>query len=169
VSGHPDLRAWVAGEELPSGERAGLLDHVLRCSACRAGIAAQDPSRLFALLALEPVPAEVLERVSRRASEAVDRETARRAARSRGVAFAAIAAAVLLAAVVGVRWLSGDAAGPPPPPVRAETAPPRPAVEAAPAFPASIELLQSPGDADVVELSVGDVRVVMIFDERLDI
>jgi len=32
-----------------------------------------------------------------------------------------------------------------------------------------IELLDSPGSADVVEMTVGDVEVVMIFDEAMEI
>ena len=32
-----------------------------------------------------------------------------------------------------------------------------------------IELLSSPGDAEVVDFAIGDAQVVMIFDEELDI
>ena len=45
--------------------------------------------------------------------------------------------------------------------------PPMPAADTA--APRGVTLLDSPGDGQVVDLAVGDVRVVMIFDEALDL
>jgi len=42
------------------------------------------------------------------------------------------------------------------------------AAQAAPAH-ADVELLSSPGEGRVVDLTVGDTQVVMIFDPRLEL
>jgi hypothetical protein len=110
----------------------------------------------------------VLDRVSRRAQAAIAQEE-RRAATRRTYAWGSLAASILVAGLFGAYfWTQRDLEAPPPG---------RPAVvdvipAAAPdaAMPAGmIELLDSPGSADVVEMTVGDVEVVMIFDEAMEI
>jgi hypothetical protein len=120
-------------------------------------VAERDPSALFALLALEPVPSEVAERVSRRVALALPSERSARPA-SRGRALLPLAAALLLAGLLGTLvQLEG----------------PRPRQAAVPAASAALPVgmiqLLSPGTAEVLELSLADAEGVMIFDEGLDL
>jgi hypothetical protein len=168
VSGHPDLRPLIEGVDLASTERRDLLAHVRGCAACRADLASHDPSLLFSTLALEPVPAEVLDRVSQGAASAIARER-RRSATRRAYAWGSLAASILIAGLLGGYVWTQRGLEP--------TRPPRPEVvdvirAPAPeaAIPAAmIEILDSPGNADVVEMIVGDVEVVMIFDREMGI
>jgi anti-sigma factor RsiW len=169
VSGHPDLRALIDGLDLKQAERRELLAHLEGCAACRARIAAADPSLLFSVLALEPVPSDVLAQVSRRAATAISVER-QRSARRRGRLWRGAAASILVAGLAGAYfWISSNRPGPPsdvPPMVQAAT--PEAAAGAIPA--GMIELLESPGaSAEVVALEVGDVDIVMIFDEAMGI
>jgi hypothetical protein len=172
VSGHPELRPLVEGADLAPTERSRLLAHVRDCAACRADLASHDPSLLFSALALEPVPAEILDRVSRGAASAIGRER-RRAATRRVYAWGSLAASILIAGLLGgYVWTQRDLEpprSPRPEIVDAVRAPaPEPAEPAA--MPAAmIEILDSPGNADVVEMTVGDVEVVMIFDREMGI
>src|SRR6185436_15212855 len=61
VTAHVDP-AQLASATGPA--RLAQLAHLRACAACRRLVAAQDPSALFALLALAPVPAPVLDDVS---------------------------------------------------------------------------------------------------------
>jgi anti-sigma factor RsiW len=168
VSAHVDLRPLIDGVDLPAAERREVLAHLQGCAACRAELAGRDASLLFSVLALEPVPAEVLERVSERAAGAIAHEQ-RRSSTRRAWAWGSLAASILVAALGGAYFWSGKSPHAPPPiRARATEAIRAPAPEAA--MPAGmIELLESPGDADVVEMSIGDVEVVMIFDEAMEI
>ena len=126
------------------------------------------PERLFALLKLEPVPESILDRVSDGVAAGIARDERRPPAR-RLVAWGSIAASLLLAGVFGTYlWMGEDEAPPPEGAVR--TADPARTVPGDAAVPASmIEVLDSPGKADVVQVTVGDTELVMIFDEALDL
>ncbi|HKQ61548.1 MAG TPA: hypothetical protein VJS92_09650, partial [Candidatus Polarisedimenticolaceae bacterium] len=54
----------------PAGEGGARLAHLRDCASCRRQLADQDPSRLFGLLALAPIPesafAELEARLERR-------------------------------------------------------------------------------------------------------
>ena len=168
MNAHPDLQRLIDGASMPAAERRELLSHLRVCPACRAELATTDRSLLFSLLALEPVPDGVLERVSERAMAAIDRETNRRAAR-RGYVWRSLAASLLVAALAGAYFFDQEApeAPPPSPTGVAESVEP-PATDAV--IPTGmIELLDSPGSADVVEMLVGDLEVAMIFDEAMKI
>ena len=148
-SGLPERLDRAAGLE-----REELLDHVRICVRCRASLAEDDPSRLFALLARHAVPSRIVEGVSEGVREAIG-SSARSAAG--GSYAAAWAAALLLAAIAGWRLVS-----PVPVPVASKLAgPPRDRAE--------VDVLSSPGSAQVVDLAVGDAQIVMIFDEGLDL
>ena len=166
MSVHPDLQPLLDGGPLHKARRRELLEHVAGCAACRAALAAEDPSLLFSLLTLEPVPPSVLERVSRGVAQAA--EAAGRDRAPRRWALASLAASLFVAvALGGYAWLRPA----PAPVVQATQAEPVPRqMPADTAVPVGmIELLESPGEAQVLEIDVGQARLVMIFDEALDI
>jgi hypothetical protein len=155
TSDHPSLSPLLGGGAIAPAARRALLDHARGCAPCRARIAAEEPSLLFTLLALEPVPAAVLERISPAAIRSLARE------RSRGQGWIAAAAALVLAGVFGAYlW---DEAGP-----RVGSVALAPPATLATPY-GSLELLQSPGDAEVVEIQSDGIEIVMIFDEALEI
>jgi hypothetical protein len=156
---HPELRRWLADPPEPS-ERRALLVHLRGCPSCQAALAKEDPARLFALVALEPVPEGLLDRLSAGVAAQLDGPTAR-GRRRRG--WGAIAASLLLAAVLGTYLLQGQ--GEPSVPAGAMSAAASEPSSEEPAF----ELISSRGSAEVVDLSVGGDRFVMIFDEGLDL
>lgn len=166
MSGHPDPRPLLGGDELPQSERAELLRHLQGCAACRAVLAQEDPSGLFSLLALEPIPDTVLARISRGVSDEIARE-ARRSRSRRRYALGALAASLLLAGFLGlylrVEQGAPDTSRDPGRLAEREPAPVRLPEEVIPA--ALLEVLDSPGSADVVQISVGgNVDFIMIFD-----
>ncbi len=170
MSGHPDLTPILRGDDLPRAERRELLTHLHGCAACRATMADEDPSALFSLLALEPVPETVLARVSRGVADGIARESRRHSTR-RAYALGSVAASLVLAAFLGVYLRTDD--GPPGAPaippkvVDVETEAISAAENAVPA--GFFEVLDSPSSADVVSMSFDEVDFVMIFDEELGI
>jgi len=168
MSVHPDLRPLVEGADLPVAERRNILNHVRDCAPCRAELAGHDPSLLFSCLTLEPIPDGLLDRVSARAGAAIDRERRHRRSR-RALAWGSLAASFLVGGLfLAYAWSQRGSV--PAAPTRAATSETAPAGFLGAAVPAGmIEILDSPGSADVVEISVGDVEVVMIFDEALKI
>jgi hypothetical protein len=160
---HPSLECG----DLRPEERRELLVHLQGCETCRSRWAAEDPSVLFSLLAIEPVPGEVLERVSSGVESAIAAEAEREVGR-RWVAWGSLAASLLVATVLGA-YLWNQAPITAPVPV-ADSAAAVGAPEPEATIPAGmIEFLESPESAEVVEMSVGDVEVVMIFDEAMEI
>ena len=161
---HPETRRLIGLSDLPEGERRDVLDHVDRCAECRARLAAADPSALFALLALEPLPADALDRLTGRLEAELDRGAPRRL--TRWYVAASVAASLALGGFFG--WQAWQSA---PTPVVADGHPfpeLRELIESrAPAT--GIELISSPSDADLVDFAVGEAQVVMIFDKELDI
>jgi hypothetical protein len=108
----------------------------------------------------------VLDRVSERTEAAIERER-RRGRSRRALGWASLAASILAAALFIAQAWNQRGVETPGPTRAAEAGAVQPP---APAIPAGIiEILDSPGSADVVEMSVGDVEVVMIFDEAMKI
>lgn len=147
------MTAHVAPERLEAAsgpERGALLEHVRGCAACRAELAAAAPERLFALLALAPVPAPVLEAVSRevRAGAAASRAAATPLARR-----LAAAAVLAFAALTGSLTLLGPA---PPTPV-------------ARAVRADVEVAPTAAVSGVVDFTVGTTQVVMVYNGDLNL
>jgi hypothetical protein len=158
VSGHPDLDGLLDPRvPLPEPARTESLRHVSTCAACRARLAAEDPSRLFSLLALGAPPPAVLERLSRGVGEAVaaPAESDRRR-RVAAVLAASLAAAALLGGVLWRQSPGGTEVA------RSAASPPGPAI------PATVEADASAA-AHVIDLSIGDTQLIMIFDEGLDL
>jgi len=148
-------------ETLPEARRRELLAHAAGCAECHRRLAGENPANLFALLAVQPLPAGALERLSQRVDGEVSRRAATKRASGSWRAVASIAASLLLAVLFGTYVSQRDMG---PIPARAAAlelealAPPR-----------GIELMSSPGQAEVVDIEVGGTRVVMIFDKELNI
>jgi len=158
VRPHPDPEVLAAADGLAPDARMELLRHVAECSACRGIYVASDPARLFGLLAARPLPAARLDEVSAGVAAAIDsgaRSGGSRAAR----AATAIAASLVLAALT--LFLTEDR------PRGRAVAPFAGFAGVTPA--ASLTLLDSPGEARVMDLTMGDTQVVMIFDRELDL
>jgi hypothetical protein len=118
-----------------------------------------DPTAIFARLREIEIPADLLEAVSRNVSAALDGEAPRRSWIRPAAAWAA-AAALAVAVLV---------------PAALRPVPPAPHMAAVPAVAASetpragISSLRTPGPAQVLDLTVGDTQVVMIFDAELEL
>ena len=171
MTGHPSPQRLSELETAVGESRRELLEHVRDCADCRATVLAEEPSRLFALLTLDAVPPEILDRLSRRLDE---RPAAPRRPGRPLAAVLSLAASIVLAGFLGSYLLSH-----PPQEITALAVPPTADpvwVSSRPAQPQSarqagpvhgVELLSSPGAGKLVNLSVGETRVVMIFDEAL--
>jgi len=168
MTGHPDLRALRDPDLLAGPERDELLDHVAGCAACRDLLAESDPSRLFALLARTPVPAAVVSRLADRIESPAGRPPGAAAAVSPLRSYASLAASLLLAAALGAYalWTPFGAAEP-----GTSTIAMVPGLAAANGEKSggTVRLLSSPGEAQVIDLSVGGTRVTMIFDRELEL
>ena len=165
---HPEQRLVERYEELSPARREELLRPAAECESCRALLARRDPSRLFALLAVQPVASRDLDRLSAGLDREIDRLEPRGRGSRRWPAVASIAASLLLAGFVGLPVLRHA-----PDSSRGRMDEPRPAtalaVQHEPSPMAGVRLLSTPGDAQVMELAIGEMQVVMIFDEALDI
>jgi anti-sigma factor RsiW len=140
-------------DALEGKAREDVLRHAARCSRCREALIAEDQARLFGMLALESPSDEALERVSENVMRQVGEPRVLRQ-------LASVAASLLLAGIFGVYMMGNRGSGP--------TASLETALEA-PVVSDSIELIASPGEAQVMEFTVGETQIVMIFDEAMDI
>jgi anti-sigma factor RsiW len=147
VTDHPDLSRTDGAS---AAERRQALEHIARCERCRARWTADDPSRVFALLAIAPIPAVTVEQVS---LERIEKTPPPR----RAFKVVAVWAA---AACLGLAML-----------VSALRPGPSPAVHVADRKMgrAGVEVLEPRDGARVVDLTVGETQVVMVFDERLNL
>lgn len=160
---HTDPERLRSFDALPEEQRRTLLPHLRECASCRERWAAEDSSRLFSLLTLDAVPHSVLEQLSERVERALPQARAVRPI----YAVAGLAASLVLASLIGWYASSFRHGGP-------ATAPKGRIVDVQSVLEASapvrgIELLSSPGNAQVVGLDLGDTQVVMIFDEEMGI
>ena len=165
---HPESSLLERYEALTAGEREELLAHAESCPSCRQRLAEADPTRLFALLSRAPVGEQALERLGERLDRDLGRGDARRWGSPWFRAAASVAASLALAAVLGSFALRPPAGMPV---ASAPAAAPSGVVLAREGDPApgGVQLISSPGEAQVMELSIGETQVVMIFDEALDI
>jgi len=146
-------------------EREQILRHVSGCRACRDRLVELDPGALFALLSLRQPPAAALDDLSRRVSAEIDAER-RPVARVRFAAVASLAASVLLAVALGVYFKRAPVNEPDP--FRADLESYLERLDRDSPVP-GVELISSPGEAQVVDFKIGDTQVVMIFDEALNL
>lgn len=133
-----------------------MLAHLRDCAACRELAAADDPSVLFGILALIPIPATVLDdlsdEVARRAGR-YDRShdvLALVAAWPRRAAAAAAAALMLLTGYATFRD-------------REIQAPP----DALTSRRADVAVSSGGGVSQVIDLTVGDTQIVMVYNGEL--
>jgi hypothetical protein len=150
VHPEPSRLSRATGEE-----RRALLEHFHRCRPCRSRLVELEGAEaLFALLALDEVPAWTLSAVSAGIASDLSRPP-----RLRWGAASSWAASLLL----GAALVAGFLARPPmPKPDETFSTPAR-------GLRAGVAVLSSPGEARVVDLTVGETQVVMIFDSGLDL
>lgn len=151
---HP--AAPVEWDLATGNERAAWLAHVDQCSDCRDTWLEGDTTRIFALLADQPAGDEAGEQIALDRLASGIRDTIRTGHRA-SLWFRLAAAAVLAGALLApsAAWLFRE----------------RPAAPVlAASYPlADVEVLSTPGDAQIIDLSVGNTQVVMIFDSRIEL
>jgi len=157
VTGHLDPEAFAG---LTGDRRAEAVRHLSRCAACRLSLAEHDPTALFALLGSVPMSPTLLEAATPRARD-LDTEGGKVAPIGRAPRWVAMAASLTLAALLGVAAFRSR----PAPGILATMPPPLDA----PTPRARVALVSSPGTPRVVDLTVGETQVVMIFDSRLSL
>jgi hypothetical protein len=150
-------------ELLDRHARAAWFAHLDRCEACATSWDAEDPTRMFRVLQDEPLPTELLESVSDAVARAIDGDEIAERARHRR-AWMATAAAAVLGAALGWTAFRAPETGPPgasrivlaidPEPIDVH---------------AEVRLTSSSKGARIVDLTVGESQVVMIFDERMQL
>ena len=145
---HPVAPDWDRADR---ERRREWLEHVERCDDCRQAWLREEPSRLFATLADDPMPRDLLDEVTAGVMQAV--APAMPATRTRWIAAAAWAAALALAAALVPWWGSG---------------PERERIAAA-LEPAEVQVLEASDSTRVVDVTVGGTQVVMIFDGELEL
>ncbi len=143
--------------EVSSGaKRRALLEHVRACAPCRRAAVDHDPSMIFGLLALAPLPPALLDDLSR--------EVARRAGNDRQPYGAISVPAtwprrVAAAAVFALTLLSGYAT------LRERFALPTPL--ALSSRRADVEVDSGRGVSHVIDLIVGETQIVMVYNGEL--
>ncbi len=157
---HLDSGLVARFDALEGRAREDALRHAAGCPRCREALTADDPSRLFALLAIESPSGELLESFSAKVMRQVEEQAAETGYGNLLRSLASVAASLLLAGIFGVYMMVDRGAGP--------TASSQP-WQIAPAASDGIELISSPGEAQVMEFTVGETQIVMIFDEAMDI
>jgi hypothetical protein len=142
--------------------RAERLRHASECAACRKEQFGSRPDKLFSLLALESPAEDALDRLSAGIMSRIERESAGRRRRLQLRSIFPVAASFVLAGFFGI-YTTLQQTGTP-----LAMAPMEPFLEAS-APNDAIELISTPGEAQVMEFNVGETQVVMIFDEAMDI
>jgi anti-sigma factor RsiW len=162
VSPHVDPRLFeIAGGD----QRRAMVEHLRNCPACRSEAAAFDPSILFSLLAAAPIPKVVLDDVSAEVSRRAGSDrgsigglmAAMPAARVR-VAAAAVVALVLVSGYATMRRPARELAA-----TEAASVPPTVAQRA------DVDVLPARAVSQVVDFTVGETQVVMVYNGDLQL
>jgi hypothetical protein len=161
VSAHVDLGSLGAAV---GDDRRVMVEHLRTCPACRAALAADDPVALFSLLATTPIPTRILDDVSVHA--------ARRAGLDRG-SFGTLVASMpsarlrLAAAVLaGVALVAGATTLRHTPAVTPVDLATREANRARSPR-ADVDVQPDRAVSQVVDFTVGDTQVVMVYNGDL--
>ena len=168
MSRHPEAKLLDRYEDLSAADRDEILVHAETCASCRRELGEVDPTRLFALLSRVPVSEAALDRLGGSLDRALDRGDARSPGSRWLGAAASIAASLALAAALG-SFVLRTATELPLAVAPASVADGVVLAREGDPTPGGIQLISSPGEAQVMELSIGETQVVMIFDEALDI
>ena len=165
MNDHLQRHQIAAFEALADDQRAAALDHVCECAMCREAWLAEDGSRVFALLARAPLPKDRLEQLSERVDRALDRLEPRVPARRDVFRVASIAASLLLAAVLGAMLWNHE--------MPAKRVAELDEIDMLPPLEeevAGIRLVATPGgEAQVLDLVIGETQILMIFDESIEL
>jgi hypothetical protein len=153
VSAHVDPAQLAAAS---GAARLTMLEHARACGACRRAIAQHDPSALFGLLALRPVPASVLDALASEIARRAGHDASPYGTLAEPAAWPRRAAA---AAVLALVVLCGYA-----------TLHDRPEGEARLAISsqrADVEVDSGRGVSQVIDLTVGETQIVMVYNGDL--
>ena len=155
MSAHVDP---VALAEAAGAPREVMIEHLAGCAECRTAVARQDPSLLFGMLARAPIPEAILDQVSR----GVAHEAGIAASRggplwegSTGARRLVAAAVVAVALLTGLYALTS----------RGPRIAPAPYVDAPVA--AAVEVTPDAAVSQVVDMTVRDTQVVMVYNGNL--
>jgi hypothetical protein len=155
VTDHIDLaRLDVA----VGASRRVLLEHAASCARCRRALAQRDPSSIFALLSLKAIPGDAQEAVSKAVARGAGRDRAlpAEALSSSGPARRVVAAAVVVLALAsGIATVVLRPSGPPAAPA------------ALAAARADVDVRPTAAVSEVVDFTVGETQVVMVYNGDL--
>ena len=155
MSAHIDPVQWAASS---GPKRSAMASHLRACGACQRAIAACDPSALFGLLALAPLPESLLDDLSA--------AVARRAGSDRPSYGALVAAGAwprraAAAAIFVLTILSGYATL-----FRRPESAPSPSLFSKRA---DVEVESGRGVSQVIDLTVGETQIVMVYNGDLNL
>jgi hypothetical protein len=153
VSAHVDLALLSSSS---GTTRRAMLAHLAQCASCRSRAAEQDPSVLFSLLALAPVPEATLDGLSVEVARLAGRDRSPYGALAGAATWprrAAAAAAVVLTLLLGYAMLREPPAAPP----ALSMARPR----------ADVDVESGRGVSQVIDLTVGETQLVMVYNGNL--
>ncbi len=160
MSEHLDPATLEGFDELAGEARRRAVEHLRECAICRAELAAIDPTALFSLLSLQPIPEEVLDQVSVGVSREIAAERPAGRQPMRWLGWAGVAAAALIVGVLALRGVGTPGTDPGEP----EFLPPIAVMEEE-----RLEVLDPGEGVEVVDLTVGDSQLVMVFDKGLEL
>ena len=162
MTAHPRIPVW---DSVPKAERVKWIKHIDSCALCRNKWLDEEPSRVFCLLADSPIDETELEDLSSRVLEEIEGDKRDHGSLARVTVV--IAASFLLAALTVPFMVTPGPIGPSVDDQVTSTVP----NSISPYQPAAteVEILATPGFSRVVDMTVGETKVVMIFDERLEI
>lgn len=135
-----------------------MQEHLLACPPCRRAVVHHDPSALFGLLALEPLPPILLQELSRTIARRAGSERPSFGAFAAAATWprrAAAAAMFALTLLCGYATLHDRSAGPAPPVLSSRRA--------------DVEVDSGRGVSQVIDLTVGETQIVMVYNGELQL
>ena len=139
-------------------ERRALLDHLRGCATCRRALAEHDPSALFSLLALTQLPESLLDDLSSTIARRTGSDRSPFGVIAESVWWprrAAAAAILVLTLLSGYATLHEPPAAPPP--------------IAQSSRRADVEVESGRGVSQVIDLTVGETQIVMVYNGDLNL
>jgi hypothetical protein len=143
-------------ESAAGSERRSMLAHLRGCAACRDAVAAHDPVMLFGLLAMAPVPETVLDELQAGVARLAGSDRSAYGALASGAAWprvAAVAAVIVLTLFGATTMLKEPQQAPPPMAVSRQRA--------------DVDVDSARGVSQVIDLTVGETQIVMVYNGDL--